>query len=90
MATDAYKNGGAIFLLWDEGGGTPSGDDPPFIAISPRAQHGFKSQTDYDTSSYLLTVQTMLGLQPLPCATATDRSSTVAMSDLFSVPLTGN
>ena len=22
MATDAYKNGGVIFLLWDEGSGT--------------------------------------------------------------------
>ena len=39
MATDAYKNGGVIFLLWDEGGGTlGAGDDPPFIAISPNAK----------------------------------------------------
>jgi phospholipase C len=89
LATDAYKNGGTIFLLWDEGGGTPASDDPPFIAISLSAAHGLKSQTDYDTSSYLLTVQRMLGVQPLPCAAAADRSSTAAMSDLFSVALTG-
>jgi phospholipase C len=35
LATDAYKNGGVIFLMWDEGGGSPASDDPPFLAISP-------------------------------------------------------
>jgi phospholipase C len=89
LATDNYKNGGVIFLLWDEGGGSPASDDPPFITISPNAAHGTKSQTDYDTSSYLLTVQSILGLQPLPCAAAADRSTTAAMADLFTVPLTG-
>ncbi len=89
LATDSYKNGGVIFLLWDEGGGSPASDDPPFMAISPNAAHGMKSQTDYDTSSYLLTVQSVLGLQPLPCAAAADRSTTAAMADLFTVPLTG-
>ena len=48
-----------------------------------------KSQTDYDTSSYLMTVQSILGLQPLPCAATADRSTTAAMTDLFTVPLTG-
>jgi phospholipase C len=89
LATDNYKSGGVIFLLWDEGGGSPASDDPPFIAISPNAAHGMKSQTDYDTSSYLLTVQSILGLPPLPCAAAADRSTTAAMADLFTVPLTG-
>jgi phosphatidylinositol-3-phosphatase len=89
LATDGYKNGGVIFLLWDEGGGSPASDDPPFIAISPNAAKGMKSQTDYDTSAYLLTVQNILGIQPLPCAAAADRSTTSAMTDLFTVPLTG-
>ena len=89
LATDNYKNNGVIFLLWDEGGGTPASDDPPFIAISPSAAHGARSQTDYDTSSYLMTVQNILGLQPLPCAATADRSTTAAMADLFTVPLTG-
>jgi phospholipase C len=89
LATDGYKNGGVIFLLWDEGGGSPASDDPPFIAISPNAAHGTKSQTDYDTSSYLMTVQNILGLRPLPCAAAADRSTTAAMTDLFTAPLTG-
>src|ERR1044071_7836183 len=44
MATDAYKKGGVIFLLWDEGGGSPASDDPPFIAISPNAVPGMRSE----------------------------------------------
>jgi phospholipase C len=86
-ATDNYQKGGVIFLLWDEGGGSPAGDDPPFLVISPNAAHGMKSQVDYDTSSYLKTVQNILGLSELPCADAADRTTVAAMSDLFSVPM---
>ncbi|HET7499567.1 MAG TPA: alkaline phosphatase family protein [Kofleriaceae bacterium] len=88
LATDAYKKGGVIFLLWDEGGGSPAGDDPPFIAISPNAAPGMRSTVDYDTSSYLKTVQNILGLTPLPCADAAERSTVESMSDLFTVPMT--
>ncbi len=88
LATDAYKNGGVIFLLWDEGGGSPASDDPPFIAISPNAVPGMRSQVDYDTSSYLKTVQNILGLAELPCADATVRASVDSMTDLFTVPMT--
>lgn len=87
IGTDAFNQGGVIFLLWDEGGGYPSGDDPPFIAISPNAKPGFRSTVDYDTSSYLKTVETMLGVAPLPCDAAA--STVPAMVDLFSVQLTG-
>ena len=86
MATDAYKNNGVIFLLWDEGSGTLGpGDDPPFIAISPMIKSGFVSKTPYDTSSYLKTVQDILGVEPVPCAA--DRSKVTAMDDLFTAPL---
>ena len=86
MATDAYKNNGVIFLLWDEGSGTLGpGDDPPFIAISPLITPGTVSKVSYGTSSYLKTVQQILGLEDVPCAT--DRSKVAAMTDLFSVPL---
>ena len=89
LATDAYKNGGVIFLLWDEGGGTPASDDPPFLAISPNAVSGMHSQVDYDTSSYLLTVQKILGVAELPCAAAAERTTVASMTDLFSVPMAG-
>jgi phospholipase C len=89
MATDNYQHGGVIFLMWDEGGGSPAADDPPFIAISPNAARGMRSQVDYDTSSYLKTVQNILGIGELPCAAASERSTVDNMADLFSVPLTG-
>ena len=89
MATENYQHGGVIFLLWDEGGGSPASDDPPFIAISPRAAHGLRSKVDYDTSSYLKTVQDMLGVTELPCAAQSDRTTTQSMTDLFTMPLTG-
>jgi phospholipase C len=85
MATEAYQDGGAIFLLWDEGGGYPADDDPPFIVISPMAKRGFVSEVDYDTSSYLKTVQTMLGIAPLPCVAV--RDTIPVMTDLFAMPI---
>jgi phospholipase C len=88
LATDAYKNGGVIFLMWDEGGGSPASDDPPFLAISPNVAPGMHSQVDYDTSSYLKTVQDVLALTPLPCAAAADRTTVTSMTDLFTVPTT--
>ena len=87
MATDAYKTGGVIFLLWDEGSGTLApGDDPPFIAISPQANAGMMSKTAYDTSSYLMTVQQILGLDAMPCAK--NPQAITSMGELFSVPMT--
>jgi phospholipase C len=86
MSTDAYKNGGVIFLTWDEGSGTfGSDDDPPFLAISPLVKPGFASSVRYDTSSYLLTVQSILGVEPLPCAE--DRTAVKSMTDLFTAPV---
>jgi phospholipase C len=83
LATDAYKNGGVLFVLWDEG--SNSGDDPPFIAISSSMRAGTVSQTPYDTSSFLLTVEDMLGVDKLPCVAAP--ASVQPMSDLFTTPL---
>jgi acid phosphatase len=83
LASDRYKNGGVLFLLWDEG--SSNGDDPPFIVMSPNAKPGFVSQTDYDTSAFLKTVQSMLGVEALPCGAAPD--GVPVMSDLFTAPV---
>jgi hypothetical protein len=83
LASDRFKNGGVLFLVWDEGSG--GGDDPPFIVLSPNAKKGFVSNVDYDTSSFLKTTQAMLGVEPLPCAAAPETFQT--MDDLFTVPL---
>ena len=88
MATDAYKHGGVIFLLWDEGSGTPASDDPPFIAISPNIKSGMVSMTDYDASSYLKTMEAIVGVDSLPCATTTARDAVATMDELFTVPMT--
>jgi hypothetical protein len=83
LASDAYKHGGVLFLLWDEG--SSGGDDPPFIVISPNAKPTYVSQKDYDTSAYLKTVQTILAVEPLPCDA--EPASVPIMDDLFAVPL---
>ncbi len=85
MATDAYQRGGVIFLLWDEGGGTPASDDPPFMVISPNVRTGYVSNADYDTSSFLKTVEAILGLGSLPCDL--ERVSVTTMDELFVMPL---
>ena len=83
LASDRFKQGGVLFLLWDEG--SSQGDDPPFIAVSPNAKAGFVSQTDYDTSAFLKTTQAILGVAPLPCDP--QPAAVPVMSDLFSVPV---
>ncbi len=83
LAAPAFQQGGALFVLWDEGAN--ESDDPPFIVVSPNARAGSVSSTVYDTSSFLLTVERMLGLQALPCSASPTRVQ--PMSDLFSVPL---
>jgi phospholipase C len=85
LGSAAFRDGGVLFLLWDEGGGLPPGDDPPFIAISPNARRGYVSTALYDSSSYLKTVQMILGLDLLPCAP--NATTVPVMADLFTVPL---
>jgi phospholipase C len=84
LGSKEFNDGGVLFILWDEGGGLLPGDDPPFIAVSPLAKAGFQSQVSYDTSSYLKTVENILGLQELPCG---QQPNVQAMNDLFTVPL---
>ena len=83
LGSDRFKQGGVLFLLWDEG--SSQGDDPPFIAVSPNARAGFVSQTDYDTSAFLKTTEMILGVQALPCDP--QPQSVPTMSELFTVPV---
>ena len=77
LASRAYKNGGALFITWDEseGGNVPIG----FIALSPLAKAGYSNQIAYSHSSTLRSIQTILGVQPFlgDAANATD------LRDLF-------
>ena len=87
MATDAYKNGGVIFLLWDEGAGTLGGAATTRRSSSSRRSRraGMVSKVQYDTTSYLKTVQNILGVDKLPCAA--DPGSVSTMFDLFATSL---
>jgi hypothetical protein len=77
LASSAYKNGGALFITWDESeaGNVPIG----FIALSPLAKPGYSNQVRYTHSSTLRSVQTIFGVTPFlgDAANATD------LRDLF-------
>ncbi|HTJ47427.1 MAG TPA: alkaline phosphatase family protein [Kofleriaceae bacterium] len=83
LASKAWSEGGVLFLTFDEGDG--GADDPPMIVISPNAKQGFVSQTPYNASSYLKTVQKILGVEALPCDSTA--ASVETMDDLFEQPL---
>ncbi len=79
LASPAYKNGGALFITWDEATG---GDGPiGMIVLSPLARGGgYSNNITYTHSSTLRTIQEIFGVTPLlgDAANATD------LSDLFS------
>ncbi|MEO8395016.1 MAG: alkaline phosphatase family protein [Chloroflexota bacterium] len=76
LASDAYQNGGIVFITWDEG----SGDVPiGLIALSKNAKVGYSNEIPYTHSSLLRTLEEIFGVTPLlgDAANATD------LSDLF-------
>jgi acid phosphatase len=85
MASPGYQNGGAIFILFDEGPvslnyilGTPQ--NLAAIVISPKlVSPGYQSNVAYDHKSYLATVEDILGLPRLP-----NTAAATPMSDFFS------
>ena len=84
MASDGYKQGGAIFIVWDEGGPDATyvfggKQTTPFIVVSDHvASRGFTSKTLYSHDSYLATIQDFFSLPRL----ATTKAS-APMADLF-------
>ena len=77
LASSAYKNGGALFITWDESEG---GDHPiGMIVLSPQVKPGHSSSIAYSHSSTLRTFEEIFHLSPMlgGAATATD------LSDLF-------
>lgn len=78
----AYKNGGALFVTWDE---AATGDGPiGMIVLSPFAKgNGYQNSIHYDHGSTLKTMEEIFGVTPL-LGHAGD-STTSNLSDLFSV-----
>jgi phosphatidylinositol-3-phosphatase len=79
QASEAYKDGGVIFITWDE---SEKGDFPiGMIVLSPLAKPGHVSTKAYTHSSTLRTLQEIFAVKPLlgGAASADD------LSELFSV-----
>jgi hypothetical protein len=83
MNSQAYKNGGAIFLTWDEseGGDFPIG----MVVMSPYAKVGYQNSLPYSHSSTLRTVQEIFntGGPNAPISFLGDAANATDLSDLF-------
>jgi hypothetical protein len=78
LNSQAYLNGGAVFITWDEGSG---GDGPiGMIVLSPSSKgNGYHNSIHYDHSSLLKTEQEIFGVSPL----LRNATSATDLSDLF-------
>jgi hypothetical protein len=75
----AYKNGGALFITWDEGAG---GSDGPIgmIVVAPSAKGGgYANSIHYTHSSTLRTLEEIFGVNPL----LADAANATDLRDLF-------
>ncbi len=84
LNSQAYHNGGAIFITWDEAN---TGDGPiGMVVLSPLAKKNYSNTIHYTHSSTLRTMEEIFGVSPFlgDAANATD------LSDFFTVPLTAS
>ena len=85
MASDAYKNDGAIVIWFDE---TEGGDTKDFtipeIVISPLAKgNGYESDRYYTHTSDLVTMESLFGLGDVVPRDPRDSAAANDLSDLF-------
>jgi hypothetical protein len=71
-------HGGVLFILWDEPFNSKSSDNIPFIVVGPNVKPGFTSTFSYSHSSYVKSVEQILGLPVNPRV-----SSASAFGDFF-------
>jgi hypothetical protein len=88
QASTAYKDGGAIFITWDEATTTkecPSADCPiGMFVLSPFAKgHGYESSIAYDHSSTLKSMQEIFEVKPF--MRAASGREVADLADLFEV-----
>lgn len=79
LASQAYKDGGALFITWDEG----SSDDGPIgmVVLSPFVKANYSNSIHYTHSSTLKTFEEIFGVTPL----LRDTANATDLSDLFAV-----
>ncbi len=79
LNSQAYQNGGALFITWDEG---ENGSDGPIgmIVLSPAAKgNGYSNTIHYSHGSTLRTMQEIFNVTPF----LGDAANAVDLSDLF-------
>lgn len=78
LASDAYKDGGALFIAWDEG--SNDADEPlGLIVLSPFAKPGYGNRIPYTHGSLLRTMQDIFAVRPY----LRDASRATPLADLF-------
>jgi len=85
VTSSVYKDGGALFIIWDHG---DVGNDGPvgMILLSPFAKKGYTNKVRYTHASTLRTVQEIFGLTPL----LGDAANQSSLEDLFLTQGTDN
>jgi hypothetical protein len=80
QTSHAYRDGGVLFITWDEG----EGRDGPIglIALSPYAKTGYAGATFLTHSALLRTLQEIFGVGPFLC----DAAASNDLADLFALP----
>jgi hypothetical protein len=89
LASAAYTNNGALFILWDEGDNNISDGPIGLLLLSPLAKfRGYANHVHYTHSSLLRTLQEIFGVGPLlgDAAQATDLEDLFADDRLSFVP----
>jgi hypothetical protein len=81
MASNAYKNGGAIMIVWDYT--STSETTTPFYLVSSLAKAGSSSGTAYSHSSLLKTVSEIFGVTPIRGAAAPQTNDLAGMFKTF-------
>jgi hypothetical protein len=77
QASQAYQDGGAIFITWDEG---ESADEPiGMVVLSPLAKTGYHTATAFNHSSLLRTMQEIFAVEPF----LRDASNAQSLGELF-------
>ncbi|MGE5359995.1 MAG: alkaline phosphatase family protein [Bacteroidales bacterium] len=80
LNSPAYQNGGAVFIMWDEGANATSDGPIGMLVLSPSAKgSGYFNKTYYTHSSLLLTLQEIFNVRPL----LGDAPNATDLGDLF-------
>jgi len=69
MASPGYKNGGALFIMFDEGSVRilgASADLPTIVVSEQLVEPGYNTDTRFDHTSYLATIEDIFGMPRLP------------------------